>query len=236
MSDPWQHHGLQLARLLCPLGFSRQEHWSGLPCPPPEDLPNPGIKPRSLALQADSLPYGPPGKPYIKPNVHQLLVQPRTPKSSWQKQALLNDASKQLLCTSLLGISDFIGDSQRNEIFDTCWGFYSLFLIWWLLPIEPHNLKILIIFFSTGNNKLWKYSKTKETKDWAALCSQLFCEFQPLWSSSVTQIYHDTSSIAPTWESFYSVPILCQVNTYWHLQSVKCNFSLKVSLEPNTRP
>ena len=28
--------------------FSRQEYWSGLPCPPPEDLPNPGIKPMSL--------------------------------------------------------------------------------------------------------------------------------------------------------------------------------------------
>ena len=38
------------------LGFSKQEYWSGLPCPPPVDLPNPGIKPRSPALQADSLP------------------------------------------------------------------------------------------------------------------------------------------------------------------------------------
>ena len=35
--------------------FSSQEYWSGLPCPSPGDLPNPGIKPRSLALQADSL-------------------------------------------------------------------------------------------------------------------------------------------------------------------------------------
>ena len=40
------------------VGFSRQEHWSGLSCPPPEGLPDPGIKPTSLrspALQADSL-------------------------------------------------------------------------------------------------------------------------------------------------------------------------------------
>ena len=36
------------------MGFSRQEYWSGLPWPPPEDLPNTGIKPRSPALQADS--------------------------------------------------------------------------------------------------------------------------------------------------------------------------------------
>ena len=39
-----------------PWGFSRQEYSSGLPCPPPGDLHNPGIKPRSPALQADSLP------------------------------------------------------------------------------------------------------------------------------------------------------------------------------------
>ena len=31
-------------------GFSRQEYWSGLPCPPPEDLPNPVIKPTSLYI------------------------------------------------------------------------------------------------------------------------------------------------------------------------------------------
>ena len=44
------------------IGFSRQEYWSGLPCPPPGDLPNSGIKPRSPAFQADSLPSEPPGK------------------------------------------------------------------------------------------------------------------------------------------------------------------------------
>ena len=45
------------------MGFSRQEYWSGLSCPPPGDLPNPGIEPRFPALQADSLPSEPPGKP-----------------------------------------------------------------------------------------------------------------------------------------------------------------------------
>ena len=38
------------------LGFPRQEYWSGLPCPPPGDLLDPGIEPLSPALQADSLP------------------------------------------------------------------------------------------------------------------------------------------------------------------------------------
>ena len=44
------------------IGFSRQEYWSGLPFLSPGDLPNPGIKPRSPALQADVLPSKPPGK------------------------------------------------------------------------------------------------------------------------------------------------------------------------------
>ena len=45
------------------MGFPRQEYRSDLPFPPPGDLPNLGIKPRSPALQADSLLAEPPGKP-----------------------------------------------------------------------------------------------------------------------------------------------------------------------------
>ena len=49
------------------MGFSRQECWSGLPFPSPGDLPDPGIEPRSPALQADALPSEPPEKPpYIE--------------------------------------------------------------------------------------------------------------------------------------------------------------------------
>ena len=44
------------------MGFSRQECWSGLPLPSPEDFPDPGIEPGSPALQADSLLSKPPGK------------------------------------------------------------------------------------------------------------------------------------------------------------------------------
>ena len=44
------------------MGFSRQEYWGGLPFPPPEDLPNLGIKPGSPTLQADTLPSEPLGK------------------------------------------------------------------------------------------------------------------------------------------------------------------------------
>ena len=43
--------------------FSRQEYWSELPCSLPGDFPDPGIEPRSPALQADALPSEPPEKP-----------------------------------------------------------------------------------------------------------------------------------------------------------------------------
>ena len=44
------------------MGFSRQEYWSGVPLPSPGYLANPGIKPGSPSLQADTLPSEPPGK------------------------------------------------------------------------------------------------------------------------------------------------------------------------------
>ena len=54
--------------------FSRQGHWSGQPFPSPEDLPNPGIEPRTLALHADSLLSEPPGKPKNKIGSVQNLI------------------------------------------------------------------------------------------------------------------------------------------------------------------
>ena len=49
--------------ILSSMEFSRLEYWSGEPFPSPGHLPNPGTKPRSPALQADSLPVEPRGKP-----------------------------------------------------------------------------------------------------------------------------------------------------------------------------
>ena len=49
------------------MGFSRREYWSGLPCPPPRDLPDSGIKLASLVSPAGSLPLAPAGKP--EPNI-----------------------------------------------------------------------------------------------------------------------------------------------------------------------
>ena len=60
------------------MGFFRQEYYSGLPFPTPEDLPNPGIKPTSLKspeLQANSLPSVPPGKPMFSVSCHIFLME-----------------------------------------------------------------------------------------------------------------------------------------------------------------
>ena len=71
---PWT-----VARQALSMGFCRQEYWSGLPCLPPGDLLNSGIKPVSLmspALQVGSLPLAPPGKP----------LHPPTPSNSCHSQ------------------------------------------------------------------------------------------------------------------------------------------------------
>ena len=77
------------------MGFSRQECWSGLPFPSPGDLPDPGIEPRSPALQADALPCEPPGKPisWLRdehkqevPEINQIWPQEQTNQNDWLKE------------------------------------------------------------------------------------------------------------------------------------------------------
>ena len=61
--------------------FSRQEYWSGLPFPSPGDLSDPGIEPRSPALQAGALPSEPPEKSNMK--------QACNPIEKWQKPLMI---------------------------------------------------------------------------------------------------------------------------------------------------
>ena len=63
MSDSFQPRWTVAYQAPPSMGFSKQEYWSGLPFPPPGDLPNSGIEPRSPALEADPLTSEPPGKP-----------------------------------------------------------------------------------------------------------------------------------------------------------------------------
>ena len=61
--------------------FFRQEYWSGLPFPSPGNLPDPGIEPRSPALQADYLPAEPQGKPKNTGVGSQSLLQRSWPRN-----------------------------------------------------------------------------------------------------------------------------------------------------------
>ena len=85
VSDSLWLHGLYLTGLPYPWGFYRQEYWSGLPCPPPGDLPNLGIEPRSPTLQVDSLLSVTPGKPLVKREYKQssTFFSIRVPLLSW---------------------------------------------------------------------------------------------------------------------------------------------------------
>ena len=65
---------LRPAKSFSPWGFSKQEYWNWLPCPPLGDLPNPGIKPRSPTLQANSLPSESPGKPIYIPYIWYIYM------------------------------------------------------------------------------------------------------------------------------------------------------------------
>ena len=75
LQTPWT------AALQAPLsmGFSSQEYWSGLPCPPPGNSPKPGIEPvshMSPALAGGSLPLAHPGKPLVLPEQQLMASQP----------------------------------------------------------------------------------------------------------------------------------------------------------------
>ena len=63
------------------LGFSRQEYWSGLPCPPLGDLPNQGIEPGSPALWADSLPT----ELWVKGYANRKIRWKQVKKHIWKK-------------------------------------------------------------------------------------------------------------------------------------------------------
>ena len=79
------------------VGFSRQEYWSGLQWPPPEDLPDPGIKPSLLCLlhwQLGSLPLAPPGKPHVQwyePSIQGELKNQSRTVSEVKWHSLLNN-------------------------------------------------------------------------------------------------------------------------------------------------
>ena len=63
-------------------GYSRQEYWSGLPFPSPGDLPDPGIEPRSPAMEADALTSEPPRMKQKNKKVTRSMIQSKSNKNA----------------------------------------------------------------------------------------------------------------------------------------------------------
>ena len=90
--------------------FSRQECWSGLPCPPPGDLPHPGMEPRSPSLQADSLPSEPQGSPTVQ--------------GIWVKSLVGELRPHMCVCDSRSGMSNSLGHHGLQPTWHLCpWSF-----------------------------------------------------------------------------------------------------------------
>ena len=107
------------------MGFSRQEYWSGLPFPSPGDLPDPGIEPRSPALQADALTSEPPGKPqYCSEEFKKPVAQ------NWFKVSVFGCG----LCDTLLfgfwsGFSFLVNNCYIQSVITSCLMFVSLWAV-----------------------------------------------------------------------------------------------------------
>ena len=95
------------------MGFSRQEYWSGLPFPSPGDLPDPGIKPGSPALEADALTSE---TKYRGMRLVSTLREPEVTEGLWARKSIRGSAGDRL-------------EWRRN------WGRGDL-VLWWEKTIE----------------------------------------------------------------------------------------------------
>ena len=88
------------------MGFSRQEYWSGLPFPSPGDLPDPGIEPRSPALQTDPLPTEPLGKPKEILELSIITKMKNSPDRWNSRFELAEEEISKCVCVSHSNVSD----------------------------------------------------------------------------------------------------------------------------------
>ena len=145
--------------------FPRQKYWSGLPFPSPEKLPDPGIEPRSPALQACSLPTEPPGKPQHK-HIHTKYYH----CLHWDKK---NEANKKVWTQSKsLSLATQWIQNNPNRIKNTSCVLLSIGRWIWIhvLLLDPwffFQYFVVRFFFSKfytlGNKRISK------EKDWCSL-------------------------------------------------------------------
>ena len=136
------------------MGFSRQEYWSGLPCPPPGDLPNPGMEPTSLvspALAGGFFTTAPPQKPTVtilsvkpmtlvsvtlKPNTNDLFHSPLS-ESSVACATLWNKSFTIILSCHALVIRKILAP----------WVMQILWMLTWYSTL--YNIKITFVNITT---------------------------------------------------------------------------------------
>ena len=138
--------------------FSRQEYWSGLPFPSPGDLPDPGIEPRSPALQANAFTYEPPGKNQT------------TAKTWWVKTIL----TIYLIGSTVWAWAQFISVSHgmivmEQELKDTEWLYSHVWCLkrvatnagdWFDMTLHIKVLRCfyLVIAFKEPESRSWQAS------------------------------------------------------------------------------
>ena len=133
--------------ITCPaplsMRFSRQEYWSELLCPPPGDLPDPGIEPTSPSLRTDSLPLEPPGKPLIIAVFHKFLAKMISliPVPDCQTQVPFFSSQRNNLT---LPTCEWLQERRNEHIPSTRWPFLEMFCKtdgpFTLLPQHPPTL------------------------------------------------------------------------------------------------
>ena len=114
------------ARTISPMEFFRPEYWSGSPVPPPGDLPNPGIEPRTPTLQEASLPAEPPGKPRILEWVANPFSRGFSQTRDWTQVSLIADRFFTIWVTREAQ-GDLKSSESRSVVSNSLWphGLYS---------------------------------------------------------------------------------------------------------------
>ena len=135
--------------------YSRQEYLSGLPFPSPRNLPNLGIEPGSLALQADSLPFKPPEKlPYKgvhRAGLLQICCWP-TPVLECSGNCLREQVSH-----PSHGASDSLGLRGGGER----WGFFFLLLNFYFYFILLYNTVLVLPYIDMDPPRVYMRSQTR---------------------------------------------------------------------------
>ena len=150
------------------MGFSRQEYWSGSPFPSPEDLPDPGIKPGSPALQADALP----SKPYLLNHVSILFTQLSCPLAL--TYTYLNHSWRYLwFLLTLQKLQWYLDIILQEKIF------LPIYLInFWFESIKGNRFDLCTIFWWT-QSILFVSGRKRQILLFSLLCSLYYFLMSP---------------------------------------------------------